>query len=204
MTYRPLLSASPRFNEKELFSHAGRSTIRISCRRDAERLTLLCQTEIFKELNVMGRKRARRLLSLLVASSSALVAAVPASADQPPDHHGRVTVENVWVTPANEAEQAILRLRILNETHSPMHLLGVASPLAKGSQIVGRISDHRTARLGSIGIRPDDMLDLTTSHLWIELGPLSREIRQGDLIPIELVFVRGRIHADAHVHSADG
>jgi hypothetical protein len=66
----------------------------------------------------MGRKRARWLLSLLVASSSALVAAVPVRADQPPDHHGRVTVENVWVTPANEAEQAILRLRILNETPS--------------------------------------------------------------------------------------
>jgi hypothetical protein len=66
----------------------------------------------------MGRKRARWLLSLLVASSSALVAAVPVRADQPPDHHGRVTVETVWVTPANEAEQAILRLRILNETPS--------------------------------------------------------------------------------------
>jgi hypothetical protein len=85
-----------------------------------------------------------------------------------------------------------------------MHLLGAATPLAKGSQIIGRISDHQTARLGSIGIRPDGALDLTTSHLWIELGPLSREIRQGDLIPIELVFVRGRIHADAHVHGADG
>src|SRR3546814_20690402 len=97
----------------------------------------------------MGRKRARRLLSLLVALSSALVVAVPVRADQPPDHHGRVTVENVWVTPANEAGQAILRLRILNDTHSPMHLLGVATPLAKNSQIVGRISDRQTARLRS-------------------------------------------------------
>lgn len=152
----------------------------------------------------MGRKRPRRFLSLLAASLSALVAAEPVRADQPPDHHGSVIVEDVWLTPANEAGQAILRLRILNETHSSMHLLGVATPLAKDSQIIGRISDHRTARLGSIGIRPDGALDLTTSHLWIELGPLSREIRQGELIPIELVFVRGRIHADAHVHGADG
>lgn len=160
--------------------------------------------KIFKELNIMVSKQARRLLSLLVALSSALVAAVPAKADQPPDHHGHVTVEDVWVSPASEAGPAILRLRILNETHSHMHLLGVATPLAKGSQIIGRISDHQTARLGSIGIPPDDALDLTTNHLWIELGPLSQEFRQGDLIPIELVFVRGRIHADAHVHGADG
>src|SRR3546814_20750329 len=85
-----------------------------------------------------------------------------------------------------------------------MHLLGAATPVATVSQIIGRISDHQTARLGSIGIRPDGALELTTSHLWIELGPLSREIRQGDFIPIELVFVRGRIHADAHVPRADG
>src|SRR3546814_3842752 len=77
----------------------------------------------------MSIKSAPRLLSLLVALSSALVAAVPVRADQLPDHHGRVTVENVWITPANEAGQAILRLRILNETRSPMHLLGVATPL---------------------------------------------------------------------------
>src|SRR3546814_6876863 len=84
-----------------------------------------------------------------------------------------------------------------------MHLLGVATPLAKDAHLVGRISDHKTARLGSIGIRPGDALDLTTSHLWIELGPLSQGFTQGDLIPIELVFVRGRIHADAHVRSEE-
>lgn len=152
----------------------------------------------------MGRKLSHRLLSLLIASSSVILAAVPVRADQPSHHHGDVVVENVWITPAKDAEQAILRLRILNETQSPMHLLGVTAPLAKSSQIVGRVSDHQTASLGSIGIRPDSALDLTTSHLWIELGPLSREIKQGELIPIELVFVRGRIPADAHVHGADG
>lgn len=167
-------------------------------------LPFFANRKIFKELNIMVRKQARRRLPLLVALSSALVAAGPVRADQPPDHNGLVTVETVWAIPASEAGKTVLRLRILNQTHSPLHLLGVATPLAKDSQIIGRISDHQTARLGSIGIRPDDMLDLTTSHLWIELGPLSHEIRQGDLIPIELVFVRGRIHADAHVHGADG
>src|SRR3546814_17823657 len=116
----------------------------------------------------MSIKSAPLLCLLLVALTSPLVAAGPVRADQLPDHHGRVTVENVWMTPANEAGQAILRLRILNETRSPMHLLGVATPLAKDAHLVGRISDHKTARLGSIGIRPGDALDLTTSHLWID------------------------------------
>src|SRR3546814_15457176 len=92
----------------------------------------------------MSIKSAPRLLSLLVALSSALVAAVPVRADQLPDHHGRVTVENVWIPPANEAGQAILRLRILNETRSPMHLLGVATPLAHDAPSVSRISHHNT------------------------------------------------------------
>src|SRR3546814_17183802 len=116
--------------------------------------------------------------------------AVPVRADQPPDHHGRVIVENVWISPASEAGQAILHLRILNETPSPMHLLGAATPVATGSQIIGRISDHPTARLGSIGIRPDGALDLTTSHLWLELGPLTWAIRQGEFL---LIAYRSRV-----------
>src|SRR3546814_5209597 len=94
-----------------LFRHAELSTSQISG-RDAEQLALHCQNELSKELYIMSIKSAPRLLSLLVALSSALVAAVPVRADQLPDHHGRVTVENVWITPANEAGQAILRLRI--------------------------------------------------------------------------------------------
>src|SRR3546814_18342532 len=137
MAYRLPLSASRGFNEKGLFSHAERSTIQISC-RDAEQLALHCQNELSKELYIMSIKSAPRLLSLLVALSSALVAAVPVRADQLPDHHGRVTVENVWIPPANEAGQAILRLRILHETRSPMHPLGGEIGRASCRERVGK------------------------------------------------------------------
>src|SRR3546814_16798537 len=94
----------------------------------------------------MSIKSAPRLLSLLVALSSALVAAVPVRADQLPDHHGRVTVENVWITTANVAGQAIIRLRNLNETRSPMHLLAMAKPLDHEATLLVHISDSQKAR----------------------------------------------------------
>ena len=37
-----------------------------------------------------------------------------------------------------------------------------------------------------------------------ELGPLIRPVEPGQSIPLELIFVRGSIHTEAHVHSADG
>ncbi len=152
----------------------------------------------------MPNRRFRILICLIIATSTVFAALASASADEPPDYHGQVSIEDVWVTPAKEGDRSILRLRIKNESQGHIHLLGATTPFAEDAQIVGRISDHETARLDSIGIRPEDDLDLTTGHLWIELAPLTREIRRGESIPVELVFVRRSIRAQAHVHAADG
>src|SRR3546814_10678304 len=105
MAYRLPLSASRGFNEKGLFSHAERSTIQISC-RDAEQLALHCQNELSKELYIMSIKSAPRLLSLLVALSSALVAAVPVRADQLPVNPARVLWRTCGIPPPNELVRA--------------------------------------------------------------------------------------------------
>jgi len=127
-----------------------------------------------------------------------------AQADQPPDHHGSLTVETVWATPAEAGDRSILRLRIVNESPEHAHLLSVETPIAKGARIVGRISDHKTTTLESISVRADSELDLTTNHAWIEIGPLTREVRAGDSIPLTLVFARTHIPTEAHVHDAGG
>ncbi len=152
----------------------------------------------------MPAETRRRFISMILALSAAFGAGRFAKADQPPDHHGQVIVENVWATPAREGEQSILHLRIINEGRDHAHLLGVETPVAKDARIVGRISDHKTTAFESMSVRADSDLDLTSDHMWIELGRLTRAVKPGESIPLELVFVRGRVRAEAHVHTADG
>lgn len=143
-------------------------------------------------------------LFLILVLSLTFGAVGSANADQLPYHYGQIIVENVWVTPGRKGSQSILRLRIINDGTDHEHLLRVETSIAEDSRIVGRISDHRTTTFDSFSIRADSELDLTDSEMWIELGPLVRDVRPGESIPVNLVFVKGRIHAEAHVHSADG
>lgn len=141
---------------------------------------------------------------ITLAFAAALSTEGPANADQPPDYHGQMIVENVWATPARAGGRSILRLRIINEGHDHAHLLGVETPLTSQTQIVGRMSDHKTVTFDSISVRADSDLDLTTDHMWIELGPLTHAVEAGSSITLDLVFLRGRVRVEAHVHGADG
>lgn len=144
------------------------------------------------------------LLSMIFAFSATFGIAGTVRADQLPNYHGQMIVENVWVTPARKGERSTLHLRLTNDGYDHAHLLGVETPVASDTRIVGRIGDHKTATFDSVSVRADSDLDLTSDHMWIELGPLAREVKAGESIPLELVFVRSRMRVDAHVHSADG
>ena len=157
-----------------------------------------------EETKDMLTTTCRTLISAIFALSAVFGAGGFANADQPPDHHGRMIVENVWTTPAREGGRSVLRLRIINESHDHALLVGIETPVAKSARIVGRTSDHKTTAFDSISVRADSELDLTTDHMWIELGPLARPVKAGESIPLELVFLRNRVRAEAHVHSADG
>ena len=158
---------------------------------------------LVEETKDMPAKAHHTVISAILALSAVLGAGGLAKADQPPDHHGKVIIENVWATPAREGGQSMLRLRIINESHDHAHLIGIETPVAKGARIVGRTSDHETTTFDSMSVRADGEIDLTTDHIWIELGPLAREVKAGESIPLELIFVRSRVPAEAHVHPAE-
>ena len=161
-------------------------------------------THLVKEADPMPTKARHTLISMIFALAAAFGSGGSVKADQPPDLNGQMIVESVWATPATAGAWSILRLRIINESHDHAHLVGVDTPVAETARIVGKISDHETTTFESISARADSELDLTSEHMWIELGPLTRAVKSGELIPLELVFVRGRVRAEAHVHSADG
>lgn len=146
----------------------------------------------------------RHPLAIMLGFAVALGLASAASADEPPDHYGRVSVENIWVTPAKVGGYSALHFRLVNESRDPAYLLEVKTPVAATARIVGRVGEHETTTIGSIGLRPDSNIDVGSDHTWVEIGPLKRAVTAGETIPLELVFMRHRVHVDAHVHSADG
>lgn len=162
------------------------------------------ETELRKERNRMSKLISQTVIWTALALTVALGVARPASADRPPDHHGKIIVEDVWATPAGEGGHSVLRLRVINEGHDHAHLLSIETPVAKTARIVGRVSDHKTATFDSMNVRADSELDLTTDHMWIDIGPLIRAVKPGESFPFELVFSRSRLRAEAHVHGADG
>ena len=160
-------------------------------------------TKLTRQENRKPRLGRQIIVRIVFGLAIAVAPALAATADQPPDHHGRIIIDKVWVTPAEVGDRSKLRFRLVNQSYDPVYLLGVDSPVATHARIVARISDRDTTKIESVAVRADSELDLTTSHMWIELGPLARPIKPGESIPIELIFVRSRVHVYAHVHGAD-
>jgi len=149
--------------------------------------------------------RFRSVAAFWLVSLTAIFGATGlATADPLPSYYGQIIVEDVWATPGQVGDLATLRLRIVNEGRDPVHLLGVESPVALDSRIVGRIGDQETANFESVSVRADNDLDLTRDYMWIELGPLMREVKPGESIPLELVFLRSRIQLKVLVRAAGG
>ena len=145
------------------------------------------------------RGKFRRLvLGLAIAMAPVGVAA----ADDLTTHHGKLIVDKIHATAGDAGGQSILHFRITNDSDDHAYLLGVSSPVAPSARIVARISHHDTTVIDSAPVRADSDLDLTTNHMWVELGPLLRTLRSGETIPIELIFVRTRIRINAHIHGA--
>lgn len=79
---------------------------------------------------------------------------------------------------------------------------GIDTPVAREARLVARIGDIETAVLESIGAPAGETLDLTTSHLWYEIGPVTRDMGTGETFEMSLRFVGGKLTVPVHVHEA--
>lgn len=110
-------------------------------------------------------------------------------------------IEDAVATPANAGETAIIGFRIDNFSARNVSLMGVSSQIADSASIMMRGGGVGTHIATAASVMQDETLDLRTSHMWVELRGLKTEIREGDLVPFELVFAHGRVGAQAHAHA---
>lgn len=142
-----------------------------------------------------------RVLALLLLVA-VFAAAWPVGADTVVDLDTDVTVEAATASPARKGESSRIRFRLVNEGSAALHVTGIETELADRAQLVGRIGAVRTAVFYSIGAPAGEVLDLTTSHLWFGIYPLTRDLRDGETFDVRLIFVNGSILVPVHVHAA--
>ena len=154
-------------------------------------------------MNMTRSAHARRTLVIGVAASlmiSALGQGTP-RADESSEPITGLYIEDAVATPADVGETAIIGFRIDNFSARNVTLIRVSSSNAESSVIVMRGGGIGVHIANSLSIMQDESFDLRTSHMWVELRGLRTEIREGDLVPFELVFARGRVSAQAHAHA---
>lgn len=123
------------------------------------------------------------------------------AADTFEDIGSTMSIEAGTIAQAFAGQTARVAFQLTNHGRSGLQLKAVESAAAAGSRIVGRVGPGETSLFETVGVSPDGMLDLTTSHLWIELTGLRGALEVGDTVPVRLRFATGSVKVSLHVHA---
>jgi copper(I)-binding protein len=134
-------------------------------------------------------------------SAFGLQGPVAVRADESSEPFSGVYVEDAVATPAAAGEVSFVGFRIDNFSGRNLQLMGVNSDAAETTLVLVRRGGTGGRIANTVLVMQDETLDLRTSHMWVELRGLKSEVREGDLVPLELIFARGRVPAQAHAHA---
>lgn len=154
-------------------------------------------------MNIPRSKQLKRFLVFGVAVSLmiGLLDWRASRADESSEPITGLYIEDAVATPADAGETAIIGFRIDNFSHRNVSLIGVSSQNADLVMIILRGGGVGPDVATAVAVMQEETLDLRTSHMWVELRGLKSEIREGDFVPFDLVFARGRVSVRAHAHA---
>ncbi|MAD38249.1 MAG: hypothetical protein CMO28_16285 [Tistrella sp.] len=112
-----------------------------------------------------------------------------------------VRIDAATATAARQGETSRIRFRIVNDSPAAFHVIGIETPVAREARLVADVGESERNVLESIGVPAGESLDLTTSHLWYETGPLTRDLDAGETFDMTLRFVGGQLTVPVHVHA---
>lgn len=106
---------------------------------------------------------------------------------------GQLELGHPWAKPARAGGSTQMFLEFAGKTDQGVHFLGVATPIARRAEIRFRSSPNSTATLESLSMIDDEPPDFGSSHLWIELIDLRRDLESGMTFPATLRFSNGLV-----------
>jgi len=111
-----------------------------------------------------------------------------------------VRLENVRISAGDIGDDAQVRFLIFNNGHTPLHLRGISSLVAKSSRFEIEISNKKHVTAELLSIPADETLNFQTFHQRIFLSRLTKKLVPGQEIDIKFHFLKGDLDAVAHVH----
>jgi copper(I)-binding protein len=110
-----------------------------------------------------------------------------------------VEIKDAVLTPSKKGEMSTLRFYIRNEGIDPVSILGVKGPGHRYSKILAKVTDKNYVKLGSLPLAQEESLDLTSSHVLIQLTETTQSYKLNDTVPLTLVLINGELPFVAHV-----
>lgn len=141
-----------------------------------------------------------KLFSALAGTLILVSASVPAIADESAEHIDGIFVEDAIISTAKKGETAYLRLKITNDSGSPVTLHSIRSTVSNDTRFVVVDPIYGPYRTNDLSILRDETLNLASSHIRVELKNTNRSIAPDTIVPFELIFRRSSMLAQAHAH----
>lgn len=105
---------------------------------------------------------------------------------------GQIIVQHPWALPAKAGTSSRLYIAITNEGYSPVFFTGLKTPVANQTSIMFQSGPGEERSIEFVTVQPDETLNFATSHMWIDLRGLKRDLAPGDKFPAALEFGVGR------------
>ncbi len=122
-----------------------------------------------------------------------------AVSDDAPSVFQSARIERATLTPSDVGGVSILRLFITNESVNQLTIMSVKGPSHGQSKIMVQVNTATYAGLDSIPLINEEVLDMTSSHMIVELSDLKTAIRLDEKIHLKLILANGELPFTAHV-----
>jgi copper(I)-binding protein len=142
---------------------------------------------------------ALRILALTTVMAASFHGS-PALADETIEVMSGVLIEAATATPALAGGTTLVHFSIDNASGQDLTLTGVRSDMARTGVLVMRQSTIGETDIPMLTILQEEVLDLRSSHIWVELRGLAAPLGEGDSLEFDLMFIKARVPVIADVH----
>lgn len=103
-------------------------------------------------------------------------------------------------TPTPKGGTSQITLRLENFGNTDVYLIGIRSKKAESGTLMIRPAGGPAQAADQYLVKSEETLDLTTSHIWMELRGMHAPLAAGEAVDFDLVFRNGISPGVAHVH----
>ena len=121
-----------------------------------------------------------------------------AKADDESGIFGDVTVSEVAATPARAGETTIVTFSVENSGNERVLITGLRLAGGEPSRIMGSFGQGHSGEVGTLPVRPGATESLDGTKVWIEVGPLARDLEPDMIVDARLVL--GTVETPLKLH----